>query len=51
MENGVIKVNDLGLKSELDKLFSKTKDIVDKLNSVKEENKTLKADSLIKRGP
>ena len=39
MDNAVIKVNDLGLKNELEKMFSKVKTLVDKYNSAKDENK------------
>ena len=42
MDNEVIKVNDIGLKSELEKLFSKIKDIVLKLQTAKDENRNLK---------
>lgn len=42
MENAVLKVNDLGLKSELDKLFTKVKILAEKYNNVREENHLLK---------
>lgn len=42
MDNAVIKVNDLGLKNELEKLFTKVKVLVEKHNSVKDENQILK---------
>ena len=42
MENAVIKVNDLGLKKEIDKLFTKIKHLVENLNNYQNENKQLK---------
>ena len=42
MENAVLKVNDFGLKNEVEKLFIKVKQLVDKLHDVKEENKHFK---------
>jgi len=42
MDNAVLKVNDLGLKSELEKMFAKVKVLVDKYSSAKEENKVLR---------
>ena len=42
MDNAVLKVNDMGLKSEVEKLFSKVKGLVDKLNSFQGENKAQK---------
>jgi hypothetical protein len=42
MDNAVLKVNDLGLKGELDKLFTKVKNLVEKYNGAKEENLLLK---------
>ncbi|MCX7877725.1 MAG: hypothetical protein N2510_03680 [Ignavibacteria bacterium] len=38
MDNVILKVNDLGLKSELEKLFSKVKNLVEKFNATKMEN-------------
>jgi hypothetical protein len=38
MENAVTKVNDLGIKSELEKLFSKIKLLVEKNTTYKDEN-------------
>jgi hypothetical protein len=38
MDNAVLKVNDMGLKSEVEKLFSKVKGLVDKLNAFQGEN-------------
>ncbi len=38
MDNVVLKVNDMGLKGELEKLFSKIKSMVGVLNSAREEN-------------
>jgi hypothetical protein len=42
MENAVLKVNDLGLKNELEKLFAKVKILADKHNNVRDENQLLK---------
>lgn len=42
MDNAVIKVNDLGLKNELEKLFTKIKILVEKYNGVRDENQILK---------
>ena len=42
MDNAVLKVNDLGLKSELEKMFAKVRVLAEKYNSSKEENKLLK---------
>ena len=42
MDNAVIKVNDLGLNSELDKMFSRVRNLVEKYSSAKDENKLLK---------
>lgn len=42
MENAVLKVNDIGVKKELEKLFSRVKHLVEKYNSYKDENKQLK---------
>src|SRR4030095_3387369 len=42
MDNAVLKVNDSGLKNELEKMFAKVKILADKYNSSKEENKLLK---------
>lgn len=42
MDNAVLKVNDMGLKNELEKMFSKVKILIDKYNASKEENKLLK---------
>jgi chromosome segregation ATPase len=42
MENAVVKVNDLGLKKELEKLFTKVKHLTDKYNSYREDNGVLK---------
>ena len=42
MDNAVLKVNDMGLKNELEKMFAKVKILVDKYNSAKDENKLLK---------
>ena len=42
MENLIVKVNDLGLKNEVEKLFSKVKVIVEKLNESTNENKTFR---------
>lgn len=42
MDNIILKVNDHGLKSELEKLFSKVKNLVEKYNKFKNENKELK---------
>jgi len=42
MDNSILKVNDSGLKSELEKMFSKVKILVDKFNISKDENKLLK---------
>jgi chromosome segregation ATPase len=41
MENVILKVNDLGLKNEVEKLFSKVKVIIEKLNEARRENKLL----------
>lgn len=38
MDNVILKVNDLGLKSELEKLFSRVKNLVEKFNAAKMEN-------------
>lgn len=42
MDNAVLKVNDMGLKGELEKMFSRIKGLVEKYNSAKDENKLLK---------
>lgn len=42
MDNPVLKVNDSGLKTELEKMFSKVKVLVDNFNEAKEENKYLR---------
>lgn len=42
MDNPVFKVNDSGLKSELEKMFSKVKVLVEKYNTSREENGLLK---------
>ena len=42
MDNPVFKVNDSGLKSELEKMFSKVKVLVEKYNISREENGLLK---------
>lgn len=42
MDNVILKVNDSGLKNELEKIFSKVKVLVDKYNGAKDENKLLK---------
>jgi hypothetical protein len=42
MDNTVLKVNDLGLKNELEKLFTKVKNLADKYNNEKNENHLLK---------
>lgn len=38
MDSGITKVNDLGIKSELEKLFAKIKLLIEKNNNFKEEN-------------
>ena len=42
MDNAILKVNDSGLKNELEKMFSKVKVLVESYNGAKEENKLLK---------
>ncbi len=42
MDNAILKVNDLGLKSELERMFAKVKILVEKYNSALDENKLLK---------
>lgn len=42
MDNAILKVNDSGLKNELEKMFSKVKVLVENFNSSKEENNLLK---------
>ncbi len=42
MDNAVTKVNDFGLKGEIEKLFSKIKILSEKYGSFKAENKLLK---------
>lgn len=42
MDNALFKVNDMGLKSELEKLFDKVKGIVERLQTQKDENRILK---------
>ncbi len=42
MDNLILKVNDQGLKSELEKMFSKVKVLVEKFNISRDENKLLK---------
>ena len=42
MDNAVVKVNDLGLKNEVEKLFSRIKMMLEKLNSYRDENRLLK---------
>ncbi len=42
MDNSILKVNDSGLKSELEKMFSRVKVLVEKFNISKDENKFLK---------
>lgn len=42
MDNSILKVNDSGLKNELEKMFSKVKVLVEKFNISKDENKLLK---------
>jgi chromosome segregation ATPase len=42
MENLILKVNDLGLKNEVEKLYSKVKVIIEKLNEATIENKSFK---------
>ncbi len=42
MDNSILKVNDSGLKSELEKMFSKVKVLVEKFNLSKDENRILK---------
>ena len=42
MDNSILKVNDSGLKSELEKMFTKVKILVEKYNISKDENKMLK---------
>ena len=42
MDNPVLKVNDSGLKNELEKMFSKVKVLVEKFNISKDENKILR---------
>jgi len=41
MDNAVLKVNDLGLKSELEKLFSRIKHLVENYNETREINRGL----------
>ena len=38
MENAVLKVNDLGVKKELEKLFSQVKNLVEKTTITKKRN-------------
>ena len=42
MDNAVTKVNDFGLKGEIEKLFSRIKSLAEKHSSVKDENRQLK---------
>jgi hypothetical protein len=42
MDNPILKVNDSGLKSELEKMFSKVKVLVENYNEASSENKLLK---------
>ncbi len=42
MDNQILKVNDQGLKSELEKMFSRVKVLVEKYNLTRDENKLLK---------
>lgn len=42
MDNVILKVNDLGLKNEFEKLFSKIKVLVEKLHNTSDDNKELK---------
>lgn len=42
MDNAILKVNDSGLKNELEKMFSKVKVLVESYNDAKDENKLLK---------
>jgi len=42
MDNPVLKVNDFGLKNEVEKLFSKIKLLVEKSKNYKDENLILK---------
>ena len=42
MDNAILKVNDLGLKNEVEKLFSKVKLLVEKLNNAQSDNKALR---------
>ena len=42
MDNPILKVNDQGLKNELEKLFTKVKVLVEKYNITGDENKLLK---------
>lgn len=42
MDNAILKVNDSGLKNELEKMFSKVKLLVEKYNTANDENKLLK---------
>lgn len=42
MDNSILKVNDSGLKNEIEKIFSKVKVLVEKLNIARDENKLLK---------
>ncbi|MCC6864944.1 MAG: hypothetical protein IT280_02160 [Ignavibacteria bacterium] len=42
MDNQILKVNDQGLKIELEKMFSRIKVLVEKFNITKDENKLLK---------
>jgi chromosome segregation ATPase len=42
MDNPILKVNDSGLKGELEKMFSKVKILVENYNEAKSENLSLK---------
>ncbi|KXK44065.1 MAG: hypothetical protein UZ05_CHB002002720 [Chlorobi bacterium OLB5] len=42
MDNSILKVNDSGLKNEIEKMFSKVKVLVEKFNISRDENKLLK---------
>lgn len=42
MDNSILKVNDSGLKNEIEKMFSKVKVLVEKFNIARDENKLLK---------
>jgi chromosome segregation ATPase len=42
LDNAILKVNDSGLKSELEKMFSKVKVLVENYNGAKDENNMLR---------